>query len=314
VKPDEEIKEMKVVDTSYNMLPGQETKETNVTAEEARAFANMQYIDLRSIKMGKEIGIGQGGVVHLAEYQSQPVAVKRLKDFSLTGEELKQFEKEVAILVRIPTHPGVVAFKGVAKASSPVLGDQFCLILEYCEGGSLLKYMKSGAKITEKQTLEWLLEICNGLSHLHKYGIIHRDIAARNILLSKDLHSKISDFGMARALTKETSMAVTGNAIGPLKWMAPESIRAQQYSSRSDSWMLGVLIIETLTKEEPWPGKSSTEVGGDVVTRQMHHPIPTNASEDMKTVLLALFSFDPKSRPEAQDVAVALQRMLKSAK
>jgi len=240
--------------------------------------------------------------------------VKRLKDFSLAGEDLKQFEKEVTILIRIPPHPAVVGFKGVAKTTNALLGETYCLVLEFCEGGSLKDYLKSNAKINERQNLEFIQRICEGLSHLHKYGIIHRDVAARNVLLSKDLKPKISDFGMARALNKETSMAVTGQAIGALKWMAPESIRSQQYSTRSDSWMLGVLIIEILSRKEPWEGKGSQEVGAEVVSKKIHHPIPSQANPEMSKLLEELFSFEPKQRPETHEVIVIIQKMLQHTK
>jgi len=222
-----------------------------------------------------------------------------------------QFEKEVTILLRIPVHPHVISFKGVAKLISPVLGDQYCLVLEYCEGGSLLAYLKSNQKMSKKQPIQWIFEICQGLSHLHKHNVIHRDIAARNILLSKDHICKISDFGMARAMNKEVSMATTGNALGPLKWNAPESIQFQQYSSKSDSWMLGVLIIEIITRTEPWPGKTTTEVGSEVVNKKIHHPIPKEATPEIKAVLESLFQFDPKQRAEADEIANTMQQLLK---
>jgi len=119
---------------------------------------------------------------------------------------------------------------------------------------------------------------------------------------------------MARSLSKEASMATTGNALGPLKWMAPESIRVQQYSGKSDVWMFGVVMIEIFTRSEPWPDKSTTEVGTLVTQKNESHPIPTEMPDGMKECVVGCFQLEPKSRPDASQLSISIQELLKKAK
>jgi serine/threonine protein kinase len=82
--------------------------------------------------------------------------------------------------------------------------------------------------------------IAAGMLHLHNHNIIHRDLAARNILLSGTGDPKISDFGMSRILQKEEEGKTKTN-IGPIRWMAPESLANQTYSKKSDVWSFGIV-------------------------------------------------------------------------
>ncbi len=93
-----------------------------------------------------------------------------------------------------------------------------------------------------------LLGVSQGMSLLHSHGIIHRDLALRNILITRDLVPKVGDFGMSR-LVNEDEQHFSTMMTGPLKWMAPESLRLKVFSPASDVWSYGVLMWELLFKK-----------------------------------------------------------------
>lgn len=95
-------------------------------------------------------------------------------------------------------------------------------------------------EININQVISWAKEISAGMAHLHAEGIIHRDLAVRNLLLTETLEIKISDFGLARVTQKSEDgnsiVQKTESNVGPLKWMAPESLTQREYSTKSDVW------------------------------------------------------------------------------
>merc|ERR1712146_108664 len=92
-----------------------------------------------------------------------------------------------------------------------------------------------------------------GMSHLHTEGIIHRDLATRNILLSEGLTPKISDFGLSRFGAPDDDNQ-TKSDVGPLKWMAPEAIKARVYGKKTDVWSYGVTVWEIVARPVLWHG------------------------------------------------------------
>jgi len=100
--------------------------------------------------------------------------------------------------------------------------------------------------------LQFLLGIGRGMYHLHCERIIHRDLACRNVFLSKSLIPKISDFAMSRYLIEGEDQGKTQSLKGPLRWMSPESISQNIYSSRSDVYSYAMTSIEIITRNKPF--------------------------------------------------------------
>ncbi|KAK0405641.1 hypothetical protein QR680_018107 [Steinernema hermaphroditum] len=149
------------------------------------------------IKLGKKLGEGAFGEVYLAEYtefggkEKKEVAVKTMRE-QATREARLKFMKE-ARLMRKYKHKNVVQFLGVAVHEHPLM-----IVMEFCPCGSLLSYIrKEKGKSTMSTKHRFVLEAASGLMYLEKQKCIHRDIAARNCLLSAKNELKISDFGMS---------------------------------------------------------------------------------------------------------------------
>jgi len=146
------------------------------------------------------------------------------------------------------------------------------------------------------------LGIAQGMYHLHENKIIHRDLAARNILLHHG-ESKISDFGMSRSLNQQNE-GKTKSMIGPIRWMAPESLGEQLYSSKSDIWTYGIVLYEIVARKEPHEKEVQLLIGAKIRDEGLTPEIPNDNDDGddcpkcLKEVMEMCWKKDPTQRPE----------------
>eukprot|EP01119_Soliformovum_irregulare_P012658 TRINITY_DN3304_c0_g2_i2.p1 TRINITY_DN3304_c0_g2~~TRINITY_DN3304_c0_g2_i2.p1 ORF type:complete len:244 (+),score=47.95 TRINITY_DN3304_c0_g2_i2:74-805(+) len=156
--------------------------------------------------------------------------------------------------------------------------------------------------------------------HHHRNGIgdlasplrklVHRDIAARNVLLSSTLQAKIADFGLSRVLESPTDTGHTVSMTGPLRHMAPESIRVQEYSPASDSWMWGVMMFETLTATVPYSDLSPLQAATEVVLGRRLE-LPEQIAKEWPLLIPLIrgcFATKPDDRPSMHTICQHLSR------
>jgi len=181
-----------------------------------------------------------------------------------------------------------------------------CLVIEYMEGGSLLDFIMSDQEIS-LQTLAQITRGCAaGIAYLHKENCTHRDIAARNILLSENLVPKISDFGLARVVEGDDSK-VTETSVGPLRWMSPESIRDRIYSKKSDVWSFGILLIEIYGRDTPFPDLRPVEVANLTAHYELHPTAPSEAPKIIHVLVEQCCRYEPVSRPDFSEICQKLE-------
>jgi len=154
-------------------------------------------------------------------------------------------------------------------------------------------------------------EVAEGMSHLHNYNIIHRDLAARNILLSNsnidDGCLKVSDFGMSRVLQQDIEYK-TKSGVGPVCWMAPESINQRIFSKKSDVWMFGVLVYEIAARREPHTDKSRLTISLEIGENFLTPTIPNDCPPKLRQLMEMCWNKQPDQRPNFQMICKILEQ------
>uniref|UniRef100_A0A7M5XCJ5 receptor protein-tyrosine kinase n=2 Tax=Clytia hemisphaerica TaxID=252671 RepID=A0A7M5XCJ5_9CNID len=256
----------------------------------------------------ESIGAGNFGDVFRGQLEDlngnlTTVAIKTVKGSASDGD-INNFFKEIEIMKRVDgrDHPNVLAFYGVCTRN-------LFAVLEYCSNGNLRDYLRSkrpseenkdiGLDRTEMLTI--YSQICDGLCFLASKNIIHRDIAARNVLVTSDFTMKIADFGLARSLNKDYyQMRSTGEM--PILWMAIESITKGLFTVKSDVWSFAILMweVETLGGR-PYTGISVQLLSSFLTSgRRLHKPHWT--PEKIYTVMLMCWEEEPSRRPSFEDL------------
>jgi serine/threonine protein kinase len=183
--------------------------------------------------------------------------------------------------------------------------DTVYVVMEYCAQSSLDKLLyDSQDPLPYDQKIIWIKQIAAGLHHLHENQVIHRDIAARNILMSNKV-AKLSDFRMSRHITVDKG--ITKSEVGPLRWMAPESIRDRVYSSKTDVWMFGCCVYEILIQQEPHLNGDAIQVAIKIQNENLTPEIPATLDTKMATLLQSCWSPIPANRPIMADIITHLE-------
>lgn len=176
------------------------------------------------------------------------------------------------------------------------------LVLQYCAGGDLQKFIRKTTRLSESVTRKFLVQLAAGLGFLHEKNIIHRDIKSQNILLSvasSDAQLKIADFGFAKHL-EEAAMA--HSVCGTPLYMAPEVFDRREYDSKVDIWSMGCVVYEMLTGYPPFRGSNPHELFKNIRdAKSLDVPQDVAISEDMMKLLRNTLERDPAKRSSLSD-------------
>ncbi|MCY6492408.1 serine/threonine-protein kinase [Leptolyngbya sp. GGD] len=244
------------------------------------------------------IGRGQFGRVHCAMHR-QTGKLVALKALDLTGSPTSQFLRELKFLVTLE-HPNIVACEAIEHWQG-----KRCLVMEYCEGGTLRQLMENHHRLDPVLSVKLVCDVLAGLEHASLQGIVHCDIKPENILLSVDASgwsAKISDFGISRLshdLTREPA-----NLTGSPAYMAPERFYGQ-YSHSTDLYAVGVLLYELLVGYRPFSGAPP-----DLMVAHLNQPvnIPAHIPTRLQTVILtALQKLKARRYQSATQMLEAMQ-------
>jgi predicted Ser/Thr protein kinase len=270
----------------------------NPYAIKSTEIEKRMHIPYSSLAFVKELGAGSYGKVYLGEWRGAEVAIKVNNAISDTDG----FLAEAKLTLGMSPHPNLVQTFGVSLD-----GPSPCIVLEFCGGGSLDTSIFNGATITDAKRKELALKIAYGLLHLHNNNIVHRDLAARNILLTAEGQPKISDFGMSRIVKDDATQGKTKSLVGPLRWMAPESLKSQAYSVKSDVWSYGILVWEIAAGSEPHMEEDQLVVIVKIRDSGFTPAIPPNCDPALKEVMEMCWQLDPNNRPTMEDVVARLR-------
>lgn len=205
-------------------------------------------------------------------------------------------EKE--ILTR--THASPFLIRLLAAFQTP---DRVYLVLPYVEGGELFKRLQELGRFSEATARLYLGELLMAVKHLHQMGIIYRDIKPENVLLDREGHLVLCDFGMS-ALLPPGRPHVLLTYCGTPEYLAPEVIKGETQTPAVDIYTLGVLLYEMLTGHPPFTAHSETEPREDLEARILFSApcIPESVSEGARSLIERLLRKSPKSRPTVEEI------------
>lgn len=218
------------------------------------------------IEIGKKINgrykiignIGSGGManVFLAHdlILDREVAIKVLRfDFQNDQSAIRRFQREALAATEL-VHPNIVTVYDVGEED----GMQF-LVMEYVKGMDLKRYIQTHYPVPYLQIVDIVQQILSAVALAHQHRIIHRDLKPQNILINEEGVVKITDFGIAIALS-ETSITQTNSMLGSVHYLSPEQARGSMATNQSDIYAIGIILYEMLTGKVPFDGESAVTI------------------------------------------------------
>lgn len=206
--------------------------------------------------------IGEGGmaIVYKAKCHllNRFVAIKILRDEFTNDEDfIRKFRRESQAAASL-SHPNILNIYdvGVEEIEDKMI---HYIVMEYINGLTLKEVIKGKNKLTTDETINYSLQIAEALQHAHRNHIVHRDIKPHNIMITEDNRVKVTDFGIARAITAST-VTTTSNVLGSVHYFSPEQARGGYTDEKSDIYSLGIVMYEMITGKVPYDGDSPISV------------------------------------------------------
>ncbi|MCJ8733110.1 hypothetical protein PDJAM_G00219210 [Pangasius djambal] len=253
----------------------------------ASSFAPPRLADFL---LTERLGSGTYATVYKAYRKTdnrEAVAVKVVSKKSLNKSSMENLLMEIEILKTV-RHPHIVQLKDFQWDSENIY-----LILEWCAGGDLSRFIRSRRILPERVARLFLQQIACALKFLHEKNISHLDLKPQNILLSGNV-LKLADFGFAQYMSPwDEQSSLRGSPL----YMAPEIVCRRQYDARVDLWSVGVILYEALFGRAPFASRSYAELEEKIRSdKPIELPAGARVSRDCRDLLLRLLERDPDSR------------------
>ena len=293
-----------------------------MTVSDVGAHMNVPLIPFEELMLIEALGTGRVSTIYRSAWRRPNEGVQMLAlkvaMINITGDtaHVDELRREADIAARL-SHPNIVDLVGVA--ADP---ECFCLAYDFCEGGSLLGLLSDSRRFYEY--LPIALDIANGMAYLHSRNIIHRDLKPSNVLLTRDHRAKIADFGMSVAnigqeLTVSLSLSTRIHAnivashsptslfqaeTGTYRWMSPEVIRHEPYSTNCDVYSFGIVLWQLITREVPFAAMTPIQAAY-AVAEGRRPTIPPTTPRRLQEIIVACWDQDQAKRPSFTYVAMA---------
>ena len=264
-----------------------------------------------SLKATDMLGSGGYGAVYKASYGGKSVAVKALfgeaKDVVVPQNIAKMMRREATIMCSL-NHPNILRVHGVVS-------ERGWIVMDLCEGGALDEALKDPEQAFDDATQTRLCaEVATGVAYLHmkEVSIIHGDMKAGNVLLTRDRSARLCDFGLSEAKNRSKTMTSAANAGSKsnaltVAWSAPELFTAEPKSFATDVYALGLTLWEIYERATPFASMPEAAVVNQVLSGR--RPKLAKTPESTRPLVEACWSEDPKERPGADRVALMLTNL-----
>ena len=252
--------------------------------------------------------IGGGGMADVYKAQDKlldrAVAVKILhQQYANDAEFVEKFRREATAAAKL-AHPNIVNIYDVGEDG----GSQY-IVMEYVSGPTLKEVIQQKGCLEPIEAVRIAKEIASALESAHRNNLVHCDIKPHNILVMPDGHIKVTDFGIARAVSAST-MTYSGSVMGSVHYFSPEQAKGTVITTKSDVYSLGVVLYEMLTGQLPFNGETSVSIAlkhlqeEPVPIRQLNPSIPPV----LEAIVQKAMSKDPADRPNSTELYTDLNQ------
>lgn len=258
----------------------------------------------------EKIGGGGMALVYKAHCKllNRFVAVKILRPEYTNDEEfVKRFLIEAQSVARL-SHPNIVSIYDVGHEEG-----MHYIVMEYVQGYTLKDLIKRKGVLGWSEAVNISIQICSAIEHAHRNHIVHRDIKPHNIMITDDGIAKVTDFGIARAVSTST-ITMAGNTVGSVHYFSPEQARGGYIGEKSDIYSMGICLYEMITGTIPFDGETPVTVALKHIQEQPTPPIDVNPSipKPLNDLVMKAIRKEPDRR--YQSATAMLQDLYKVSK
>lgn len=251
-------------------------------------------IQLSEFEIIKEIGHGVSAKVFLAkdtrlgiDPKNSNVAIKQFQMTRLNGSRFQSFQREVAVLASCQ-HPALISLIGMTDTMP------FSIITPYMPFGSLFHDLHHAHLLDSTMKSIAAYDIARGMQYLHSREIAHRDLKSLNVLIDKDLHVKLCDFGFSKHISDSSPMKCN---IGTPHWMAPEILANETYTAIVDVYAYGIVLWEISTGKTPYSGIEPKKIKELVLNQDIRPEITYYLSPELTNLISVCWNRKPEARP-----------------
>ncbi|HEX3030582.1 MAG TPA: Stk1 family PASTA domain-containing Ser/Thr kinase [Clostridia bacterium] len=258
----------------------------------------------------EKIGGGGMALVYKAKCQllNRFVAVKILRpEFTNDEEFVKRFKIEAQSAASL-SHPNIVSIYDVGYE-----GNLHYIVMEYIDGITLKEYITERGVLKWKEAVDITIQIASAIEHAHRNHIVHRDIKPHNIIITKEHIAKVTDFGIARAVSSST-ITMVGSTIGSVHYFSPEQARGGYTDEKSDLYSIGIVLYEMVTGRVPFDGETPVAIALKHIQVEPQAPIEINPGipQGINDIILKAIKKEQNKRYQiAADMLNDLFRVMK---
>lgn len=248
----------------------------------------------RRYELVEQLGGGGMALVYRGKdrFLNREVTVKILRpQYTSDDNFVERFRRE-AQAVACLSNPNLVSVYDVGEEN----GIHF-IVMEYVEGRNLKEIIRERGKLPLPEAVDYARQICEGLQHAHEKGIVHRDVKPHNVLVTKTGQVKVTDFGIAKAITSDT-VTQAGTIMGSVHYISPEQVKGEPGGARSDIYSVGVVLYEMITGQLPFEGETPIAMAMKHIQEEPTPPacIRPQVSPELEKVILRAMAKNPERR------------------
>ncbi len=246
--------------------------------------------------------IARGGMAMV--YRAQDTLLNRAVALKILYPELSEdplfverFRREAQAAANL-SHPNIVPVFDWGED-----GETYFIVMELVDGISLAEMLRNSVTLTAARSAQIVAQVAAALGYAHRSGVVHRDVKPGNILITRDGQVKVTDFGIAQAVSSEDHLAEAGSVMGTATYFSPEQAEGAAVDGRSDVYSLGVVLYEMLVGRPPFVGDTPVEVS----SQHVHNAVPlmsqfsSSVPSDLEAIVMEALSKSPSNRYQSAD-------------